>query len=337
MPIVIGDGGGSGSGGDIFVDQLPAPEEAKKNTTYGRTSDEPVSLWKIKDVDPSGTLAAFADNPDYKGVDDDFPAAPTLITNYFFRSTSENFRISNTAVTAWGNLAAVDTINDYLPDTFVWIDGRGRASGRGSYDNDAAALSALAVRGTTAGETYVFYNRDTGTLRTIAALDFVAGGTSYVGVASGTGPVPGPTGPAGPSIVQVGTEFSGSRGELTITLSNGTSVVIPGFSTVEVPLNFYVATRNNINFVGSDFTIESVNGLATIPSYNGNKYWAIAWLDAGGDPSTLYYDGDDSYNGLQDFTGAVTTLIPTGETEAYQFMTLGPIGNRADTTIELRT
>ena len=197
MPVITQGRGGNSGGGVIYVETLPAPGDARPGSTYGRTSDSPVSLWRVT-TNPAGTVATFADSRGrYKGNHNANPAAPTNAGDYYFNDNFEHFRVPNNGLSGWVNPSS--PIVDSLPADHLWIDGDGGEGGRGSYDDDDAALEFLATQNVLAAETYVFYNRAEDELRTIAGMGFLGTDPRWEGVSSGTGPVPGPVGAKGNS------------------------------------------------------------------------------------------------------------------------------------------
>ena len=118
MPVYISSGGISrGGGGIIYVARLPDAPDANRTATYGRTSDDPVSLWRVV-VEAEGTITVFSDSSGrYHGDHNANPAAPTHADDYYFNSHFEHFRVAHIQIGgslyAWQNPDSA--INNYFP------------------------------------------------------------------------------------------------------------------------------------------------------------------------------------------------------------------------------
>lgn len=69
---------------------------------------------------------------------------------------------------------------------------------------------------------------------------------------------------------------------------------------------------------GSELTVEAVNGVGTIAAYSGSMHHLIARLASEGDITSVTYSDDQSAtNQIGVFTKFGSTVMPTGETEAF--------------------
>ena len=193
-----------------------------RGATYGRTSDNPISLWKVEDALAKGTIATFVDS-DYRGDHAANPANPANVEQYYFNDNLNHFRVSNAGVNGWSNLpvGTRNSINDYLPTDHVWILGDGSDENEGVFPTDQDALNYLETTIVLALETYVFFGVDSDELRTIVGSTFTEAGAVWVGVSSGTGPVPGPIGRKGEAGSNGSDGTDGSDGQDGSNGSNG--------------------------------------------------------------------------------------------------------------------
>ena len=215
MPYVTA--GGSGGGITYVVSTalggtgLPDPASVSERQTYGRIDAvDMVSLWRVTTRIVS-TVTTFVDgNGHYHGDHASNPSsAGSSYEEYYFNDQFEHFRGSNSANTVpqtffWSNLPITDfggvtrnSINDYLPSAYVWINGDGTVSGEGVFDTDVEALEYLSSQTTDSSENYVFFNRNLDELRSIAGMGFVNSAPRWEAVSSGTGGVPGARGSDG--------------------------------------------------------------------------------------------------------------------------------------------
>ena len=118
-------------------------------------------------------------------------------------------------------------------------------------------------------------------------------------------------------------------GQITIASTGGGGTPTPptddiyfGLSADEIPL-------------GSELTIPAVNGVGTIAAYVGSMHQLIARLATEGDiTSVLFSDDASNTNQVGAFTKYASTVIPTGETEAFNvWVSNQNLSNAADVII----
>ena len=80
---------------------------------------------------------------------------------------------------------------------------------------------------------------------------------------------------------------------------------------------FYVGTSDNVIVVGSELSVQSVDGVAELPSYAGEQYVLVARLASEPDIVHVAFGEGSENNLLFIFTKYSATVIPVGETEAF--------------------
>ena len=229
MPFIVSGGTG---GGVIYVETLPDPTVANVAATYGRISDDPVSLWRIE-ITAEGTVTTFADSSGrYKGAHNANPSAPTHADDYYFNANFEHFRTSRIQIGgtlfAWENPDS--PINNYLPADHVWIDGDGSEGGQGAYATDDDAVAYLDTQAVQDHENYVFFNQTDDEVRSIAGAGFIHARRVWQAVSSGDGPVPGPPGRDGTGTADL--ERTGKSPQILSGAVDWDDVTDAGFYTI---------------------------------------------------------------------------------------------------------
>ena len=104
------------------------------------------------------------------------------------------------------------------------------------------------------------------------------------------------------------------------------------------PFDFYAGSSDDDTPLGSELTIAASNGLAVLPGYVGAKHHLIARLASEDAITSIVYSDDSSQaNVLEDFTEFATTVVPTGETEAFTVWVSDlALNNGAGTIIKVR-
>ena len=261
----IPSSGGAG-GGIIYVDELPDVAVAVQDATYGRTSDDPVSLWHVV-VEAGGTITVFSDSSGrYKGDHNANPAAPTHADDYYFNSHFGHFRVAHIQIGgslyAWQNPDSA--INNYFPSDHVWLDGDGSESGRGTYDDDDAALAYLDTQNIQSNENYVFFSVADQELRSIAGAGFITARPVWQDVSSGTGGVPGPRGNDGADGAQGTQGPAGNDGATGLPGSQG-PVGAPG-SVGQYTITVYRSAALHPNVSPTGGSVVVATGTVTPPA-----------------------------------------------------------------------
>ena len=131
------------------------------------------------------------------------------------------------------------------------------------------------------------------------------------------------------SINLVGAGVAGAvvNGVLTITIAGGGG----GMVTDDI----YFGTSADATPLGSELTIAAVNGVGTIAAYAGSMHHLIARLATEADiASVLYSDDQSNTNQIGAFAKFASTVVPTGETEAFNaWVSNQALAQAADVTL----